>query len=87
MLEDKQTSSTCVLAYFMALVRKSECLCGLSDEAKQRYESKVVGTGLSVDPYLIDSWTRDPETIPQLTWSDVMLFTWFPLPVHTLKKQ
>ena len=53
---------------------KPEYLCSLSDEAKQRYESKVVGTERSVDPYLIDHWTRDPETIPQLTWSDVMLY-------------
>ena len=27
-----------------------------------------------MDPYLIDNWTRDPETIPQLTWSDAMLY-------------
>ena len=40
-----------VRVYCNALVRKSEYLCSLSDEAKQRYESKVVGTGLSVDPY------------------------------------
>ena len=36
-----------------------------------------------MDPYLIDSWTRDAETIPQLTWSDVMLFTWFPPSPYT----
>ena len=50
----------------MALVRKSEYLCSLFDDAKQRYESKVVGTGLSGDPYLFDNWTQDPETIPRL---------------------
>jgi len=40
----------------MALVRKSEYLSSLSDEAKQRYESNVAGTGLSIDPYVIDDW-------------------------------
>ena len=50
----------------MSLIRKSEYLCSVSDEAKQQYESMVVGTGLSVDPYLIDNWTQDPETIPHL---------------------
>ena len=58
----------------MALVRKSEYLCSLSDEAKKRYASKVVGTGLSVDPYVIDNWTQDPGTLPSLAWSDVMLY-------------
>ena len=58
----------------MALVRMSEYLSSLSDEAKQRYESKVAGTGLSIDPYVIDDWTQDPETIPRLAWSDVMLY-------------
>ena len=54
----------------MPLVRKSEYLCSvyiLFDEAKQQYESKVVGTEFSGDPYLIDNWTQDPETIPRLT--------------------
>ena len=52
MFEGKRTSSAGVRVYFNALVRKSEYSCSLSDEAKQRYESKVVvGTELSVDPY------------------------------------
>ena len=42
-----------------------------SEDAKQRYESKVAGTGLTVDPYVIDDWTQDPETVPRLAWSDV----------------
>lgn len=58
----------------MALARKSEYLCSLSEDAKQRYESKVAGTGLTVDPYVIDDWTQDPETVPRLAWSDVMLY-------------
>ena len=58
----------------MALARKSEYLCSLSEEARQRYENKVAGTGLSVDPYVIEEWTQDPETVPRLAWSDVMLY-------------
>ena len=38
-------------------------VCSLFDEAKQRYESKGVGAGLSWDPYLIDNRIQDPETI------------------------
>ena len=27
-----------------------------------------------MDPYLIDDWTQDLETIPWLAWTDVMLY-------------
>ena len=54
--------------------RKSEYLCSLSNEAKQRYEKKVASTALTVDPYVIDDWTEASETIPQLAWSDVSLY-------------
>ena len=64
---------------------KSEYLCSLSEDAKQRYESKVAGTGLTVDPYVIDDWTQDPETVPRLAWSDVCCI-WFPRLAHSLKK-
>ena len=77
MFEGKRTSSAGVRVYFNVLVRKSEYLCSLSNEAKQQYESKVVGTGMDlvwIPIPITDNWTRDPETIPQLTWSDVMLY-------------
>ena len=58
-----------------------------SEDAKQRYESKVnvAGTGLTVDPYVIDDWTQDPETVPRLAWSDVCC-VWFPRLARSLKK-
>ena len=59
-----------VYVYSLWLSFESQNICVayiLFDEAKQQYESKVVGTDLSGDPYLIDNWTQDPETIPRLT--------------------
>ena len=58
----------------MALEKKSKYVCSLSAVAKQQYEQKVTNTGLKVDPYIIDSWTREPEIIPKLQWSDIMLY-------------
>ena len=58
----------------MALLRKSEYLCSLSVEARRQYESKVTGTGLSLDPYVIEEWSQDSENIPLLAWSDVCLY-------------
>ena len=57
-----------------ALLRKSEYLLSLSVEAKQRYENKITGTGLDVDPYVINEWTQDPENISRMAWSDVCLY-------------
>ena len=57
-----------------ALQRRSEYLLSLSAEAKQRYENKITGTGLDVDPYVIDEWTQDPTNIPRMAWSDVCLY-------------
>lgn len=56
------------------LTRVSEYLLGLSTEAKQRYECKVVAAGLTEDPYVIESWTRDPEKLPRLARSDVVIY-------------
>ena len=43
---------------------------------KQRYHQKITTTGLQVDPYVIEEsqWTREPEEIPLLQWSDVVLY-------------
>ena len=54
-----------------SLANPSNSAVCLHEDAKQRYESKVAGTGVTVDPYVIDDWTQDPETVPQLAWSDV----------------
>ena len=60
----------------MALTRKSEYFNTLSTTSKKRYETKVTTTRLQVDPYAIadNLWTHEPETIPPLSWSDVMLY-------------
>lgn len=58
------------------LSRLSEYLGGLTTVARCRYEGKVTAAGLSIDPYTINDslWSREPEEIPQLSWSDVMLY-------------
>ncbi len=60
----------------MALVKKSEYLCSLSVEGRQRYAEKLNVAGINTDPYCIEEkeWTREPEAIPQLVWSDLMLY-------------
>ena len=54
----------------------SEYLNTLSAEAAKRYKDKVARTGLKDDPYSIADcrWTETPESIPQVTWSDFMLY-------------
>ena len=54
--------------------RKSEYFTSLSKEAQIRYEEKVVVRGLKIDPYAIESWTEAPEVIPDVHWSDMMLY-------------
>ncbi len=59
-----------------SLTKKSKYFSSLSTESKVRYQSKIAATGLTVDPYTIEEaeWTREPDTIPQLLWSDLMLY-------------
>ena len=58
----------------LGLIKRSEYLMKLSSEAKMRYESKVVSAGLDVDPYVIEGWSQNPEDIPKVHWSDVVLY-------------
>lgn len=58
----------------MELSRKSEYVCSLSAEARKRYSSKVITAGLHADPYTLEDWTQNPETIPAIQWSDLMLY-------------
>ena len=60
----------------MALSRMSEYFSNLTAGARKRYEVKVTSTGLSIDPYCIDEseWSREPEIVPELCRSDVMLY-------------
>ena len=59
-----------------SLEKLSSYYSGLSAEAKQRYQQKIATTGLKVDPYVIEEsqWTREPEEIPLLQWSDIVLY-------------
>ena len=56
--------------------RVSEYYLGLSADSKARYTSKVVGAGLKSDPYAIpsESWVVEPDTIPDIAWSDMFMY-------------
>ena len=56
--------------------RKSEYFANLSADSQRRYESKVISSGLNIDPYAIDDcqWTEVPETVPDVQWSDMMIY-------------
>ena len=55
---------------------KSEYFTTLSAVAAKRYEAKVTNTGLNIDPYAIPdcNWTSAPENLPQILWSNLMLY-------------
>ena len=54
--------------------RKSEYFSSLSASTKDRYERKVIATGLKVDPYSIERWHEDSEVFPEVNWSDMMIY-------------
>ncbi len=58
----------------MVMERKSEYFANLSVDAKLRYETKVTNAGLTQDPYAIREWTENPENLPEVKWSDMMLY-------------
>ncbi len=39
-----------------------------------RYQNEVVAAGLAQDPYAIQEWTESPDLIPDVKWSDMMLY-------------
>ena len=51
----------------------SDYFSTLSSEAKERYEAKIVCTGLKIDSYVIEDWNEAPEEVPDVRWSDIML--------------
>jgi len=53
---------------------KSEYFTSLSGDAHSRYEMKVLTTGLSKDPYSITEWTEEPSVIPDIKWSNFMIY-------------
>ena len=48
----------------------------LSTNSKHRYEAKLSNHGLSVDPYVVKDpdWVNNPAVIPQIAYSDLMLY-------------
>ena len=60
----------------IAMERKSQYYLELSHESQLRYQSKVVCAGLNDDPYAVEEslWTDDPDSIPTVNWSDVVLY-------------
>ena len=50
----------------IAMEIKSEYFRKLSADSKTRYECKVTSSGLTKDPYAIDEWTVDPDTVPEV---------------------
>ncbi len=60
----------------MALSKYSEYVGSLSGASRSRL--KVKSAGLQIDPYAInDHWSNEPELIPSISWSDVMLYNGF----------
>ena len=54
--------------------RKSDFFFDLSSQAKERYEAKVVSAGLRIDLYAIEDWKEVPKEVPDVRWSDTMLY-------------
>ncbi len=59
---------------FMVMHRQSEYFTNLSADAKCQYEGKVTNSGLRQDPYATTEWTENPENVPEVQWSDLMLY-------------
>jgi len=53
---------------------KSDYFHGLTVASKTRYETKVLSTGLKVDPYSISTWMVNPEEFPEVNLSDMVMY-------------
>ena len=54
--------------------RKSEYFSSLLASAKQRYERKVISTGLKIDPYSIEHWDENSKVFPEINLSDMIIY-------------
>ena len=54
--------------------RKSEYFSGLSVTSRVRYEKKVIATGLKTDPYCIERWHICLDSLPEVKWSDMIVY-------------
>ena len=59
----------------MNMQRKSEYFANLIVDSQRRYESKVISSGLNIDPYAIDDsqWTEEPAAVlsPAVRYDDL----------------
>ena len=53
---------------------KSDYFHGLTAASKTRYESKVLSSGLKVDPYSITTWMVNSEDFPEVNISDMVMY-------------
>ena len=58
----------------MDLQAKSEYFDGLSSKAKARYTRKILLSGLTIDPYCISKWTKNPEIVPAVKMSNMLQY-------------
>lgn len=54
--------------------RFSQYFRDLSTAFKERYEQKVTSTGLKHDPYVIEDWCENPASLPDVQWSDLVVY-------------
>ena len=53
---------------------KSDYFHGLTAASKTRYETKVLASGLEVDPYSITTWVVNSEEFPEVNLSDMVMY-------------
>ena len=53
---------------------KSDYFHGLTAASKTHYESKVLSSGLKVDPYSITTWVVNSEDFPEVNISDMVMY-------------
>ena len=46
----------------------------LSTASKERYEQEVTSTELKHDPYVIEYWCENPASLPDVQWSDLVVY-------------
>ena len=51
-----------------------EYVSSLTGESKKRYKCKITSTGLKVYLYRLSTWKEDPSMIPDVKWSDMMMY-------------
>ena len=54
--------------------RFSQYFRDLSTASKERYELKVTSTGLKHDPYVIEDWCENLASLPDVQWSDLVVY-------------